>query len=56
VSPPLLDAAFLVPAGRRARFTSMARRLAGGSAKTGAQMTLTGPWPAYNFIQNEPRR
>jgi hypothetical protein len=56
LSPPLLDAAFLVPAGRRARFTSMARRLAAGSAKAGAQMTLTGPWPAYNFIQNEPRR
>lgn len=54
-APPLLDAAFLVPAGRRARFTSMARRLAAGSAKAGAQMTLTGPWPAYNFVQDGPR-
>jgi gas vesicle protein GvpL/GvpF len=55
-APPLLDAAFLVPANRRARFRSLARRLAAGSAKAGAQMTLTGPWPAYNFVQTEPRQ
>jgi hypothetical protein len=51
VSPPLVDAAFLVPAGRRARFRAAARRLAAGGAKAGVQMTLTGPWPAYNFVQ-----
>jgi hypothetical protein len=51
VSPPLVDAAFLVPVGRRARFRAAARRLATGSAKTGVEMTLTGPWPAYNFVQ-----
>jgi hypothetical protein len=51
VSPPLLDAAFLVPSGRRARFRAAARRLAAGSAKAGVAMTLTGPWPAYNFVQ-----
>ena len=55
-APPLLDAAFLVPATRRARFRSLARRLAAGSAKAGAQMTLTGPWPAYNFVQTGPRQ
>ena len=55
-APPLLDAAFLVPAGRRARFKSLTRRLAAGSAKAGADMTLSGPWPAYNFVQTEPRR
>jgi hypothetical protein len=55
-APPLLDAAFLVPATRRARFRSLARRLAAGSAKAGAQMTLTGPWPAYNFVQPGPRQ
>jgi hypothetical protein len=54
VSPPLLDAAFLVPAGRRARFTAAARRLAAGGAKAGLEMTLTGPWPAYNFVQTGP--
>jgi hypothetical protein len=45
-----------VPATRRARFRSLARRLAAGSAKAGAQMTLTGPWPAYNFVQPGPRQ
>ena len=55
-APPLLDAAFLVPSGRRARFKSLTRRLAAGTAKAGADMTLSGPWPAYNFIQTEPRR
>jgi hypothetical protein len=49
---PLLDAAFLVPEARRARFKTAARRLASG---TGAgELTLSGPWPAYNFVQ--PRR
>jgi hypothetical protein len=55
-APPLLDAAFLVPAGRRVRFRSAARRLAAGSAQAGAVLTLTGPWPAYNFVQTEARR
>lgn len=51
VSPPLLDAAFLVPAGRRARFRLAARRAAAACARAGADMTLTGPWPAYNFVR-----
>jgi Gas vesicle synthesis protein GvpL/GvpF len=49
-APPLLDAAFLVPARRRARFHAVAERLAKDVAKSGARMTLTGPWPPYNFI------
>jgi len=49
-SPPLLDAAFLVPAGRRTRFRTTAGRLAADCARAGALMTLTGPWPAYNFV------
>jgi len=55
-APPLLDAAFLVVAGRRARFKSLATRLGTASTKAGAQLTLTGPWPAYNFVQSEPGR
>jgi hypothetical protein len=55
-APPLLDAAFLVAADRRVRFRSVARRLAAGSAKAGAHMTLTGPWPAYNFVQTGSRQ
>jgi hypothetical protein len=48
--PPLLDAAFLVPVARRARFRTAAKRAARRCAGAGASMTLTGPWPAYNFI------
>jgi hypothetical protein len=55
VTPPLLDAAFLVPAGRRTRFKAAARRLATTGAKSGTEITVTGPWPAYNFVQ-EPAR
>jgi Gas vesicle synthesis protein GvpL/GvpF len=50
VTLPLLEAAFLVPTGSRGPFKTAARRAATGCARTGASMTLTGPWPAYNFI------
>lgn len=49
--PPLLDAAFLVPTAKRSRFTQTARREAAACAKAGARVTLSGPWPAYNFVQ-----
>jgi len=49
----LLDAAFLVPARRRARFHAAAERLARDVARTGGHMTLTGPWPPYNFVAAE---
>ncbi len=55
VAPPLLDAAFLVPAGRRTRFKAAARRLAVAAAKAGTEVTVTGPWPAYNFVQQTAR-
>lgn len=51
-TPPLLDAAFLVPAAQRTKFTRAAEREAAECAKAGAQMTLTGPWPAYNFVHD----
>ena len=47
---PVLDAAFLVPARRRARFHAAAERLARQVEKSGGHMTLTGPWPPYNFV------
>ena len=50
-APPVLDAAFLVPANRRVRFKAAARRLATDSAEAGAEITLSGPWPAYNFVE-----
>jgi hypothetical protein len=49
-NPPILEAAFLVPAGKRTSFKAEARRQAAAVAAAGAEMTLTGPWPAYNFV------
>jgi hypothetical protein len=49
-TPPLLDAAFLVPLRSRARFNSSAEREAAACARVGAQLTITGPWPPYNFV------
>jgi gas vesicle protein GvpL/GvpF len=50
-TPPLLDAAFLVPVAHRRRFKAAVKSLAESSA--GAVVTLTGPWPSYNFIAAE---
>jgi hypothetical protein len=49
-NPPILEAAFLVPVRARARFRAEARRQAVLCASAGADLMLTGPWPAYNFI------
>lgn len=50
-TPPLLDAAFLVPSRSRTRFHGTARKLAEACEGAGAEMVVSGPWPAYNFIQ-----
>ena len=47
----LLDAAFLVPVTRSSAFRSAIRQHARELRTTGVAVTLTGPWPAYNFIQ-----
>ena len=47
----LLDAAFLVPAARSTAFRSAIRQHARELRTAGVAVTLTGPWPAYNFIQ-----
>jgi hypothetical protein len=49
-NPPILEAAFLVPVTARTRFKAEAARSARACATAGAELTLTGPWPAYNFI------
>jgi hypothetical protein len=54
-APPLLDAAFLVSTGRRTRFRTAAARLAAACSDAGAELTLTGPWPAYNFVGPDER-
>jgi hypothetical protein len=50
--PLVLDAAFLVPTRRTVRFRSLAAREARALARRGYQLTLTGPWPPYSFIQD----
>jgi hypothetical protein len=49
-NPPMLDAAFLVACSARARFKAEVRRQARALAGAGADLTLTGPWPAYTFV------
>jgi len=51
-APPLIDAAFLVPAAGRSRFRAAVKKLAAASTD-GTHITLTGPWPSYNFVQPE---
>jgi hypothetical protein len=48
----LLDAVFLVPAARAAAFRTMVRALARRLRDRGCALTLTGPWPPYNFVEN----
>ena len=45
-----LDAVFLVRRSRASGFRSLARREARRLNELGYQVSLTGPWPPYNFI------
>jgi hypothetical protein len=51
-SPPLVDVALLVGTAWRVRFGAEVTRQAAACRKAGADLTLTGPWPAYNFVQD----
>ncbi|HET7221501.1 MAG TPA: GvpL/GvpF family gas vesicle protein [Vicinamibacterales bacterium] len=53
-APPLVDAAFLVAAANNARFRAAAEKSAKACRAAGADLVLTGPWPAYNFVQQMP--
>jgi hypothetical protein len=46
----LLDAAYLVRTKRAAAFRAELRRAARSLEAGGIRTSLTGPWPAYNFI------
>lgn len=46
----IIDAAYLVPDARRAKFRSEANRQAKKCRAADCTLTLTGPWPAYHFI------
>jgi hypothetical protein len=50
--PLLLDAAFLVPRTRSAAFRAMVEREARKLKSHGYDVTLTGPWPPYTFVQD----
>jgi hypothetical protein len=50
--PLLMDAAFLVPKSRSGRFHKAGARAARDLGRQGYRVTLTGPWPAYSFIQD----
>lgn len=49
---PVLDAAFLVPRARSARFQAEASREAHRLAPRGYRLTCTGPWPPYSFMHD----
>jgi hypothetical protein len=46
----LLDAAYLVPVGEASAFKGALRKRARELEASGLAVSLTGPWPAYNFI------
>jgi Gas vesicle synthesis protein GvpL/GvpF len=49
----LLDAAFLVPSDQGEAFEAEVRRLAERLAVHACDVTLTGPWPPYNFLSGD---
>jgi len=55
-TPPLVDAALLVPTKIKARFKAAVSKQSAACRKAGAELTLTGPWPAYNFVQSTTGR
>jgi hypothetical protein len=46
----LLDAAFLVPTRKAGAFRAALRRNTKALGRSGLVVSLTGPWPPYNFI------
>jgi Gas vesicle synthesis protein GvpL/GvpF len=55
-TPPLVDAAFLVSEGHQTRFRAAVKRAARICRDADASLVLTGPWPAYNFVETLPER
>jgi hypothetical protein len=45
--------AFLVERAGFDEFRRVAERLAGEYACAGIRLELTGPWPAYNFVNSK---
>jgi hypothetical protein len=49
----VLDAAFLVPTAQTEAFQGAARRCTAALAPEGFDVVLSGPWPAYNFAEDD---
>jgi len=49
-----LDAALLVPTGRTAELEAAVERFATRVGSKGGEVTLTGPWPPYHFVEETP--
>ncbi|HEV7785749.1 MAG TPA: GvpL/GvpF family gas vesicle protein [Thermoanaerobaculia bacterium] len=49
-----LDAALLVPANRAAELEAAVDRFATRVGSKGGEVTLTGPWPPYHFVEENP--
>jgi hypothetical protein len=49
-SPLLADVAFLVPRQGRRAFRRAVMRAAAAGKQQGVRVTLSGPWPPYNFV------
>lgn len=52
----LLDAAFLVPATDTASFRAALKQSGRALVRSGLAVSLTGPWPPYNFIGPRGKR
>ena len=52
----LVDAAFLVPVKRATAFRATVRRHARTARPAGVVVSLTGPWPPYNFVERPAGR
>lgn len=46
----MLDAAFLVSHAREKAFQRELQRLSSGASRTGCDVVMSGPWPAYHFV------
>jgi hypothetical protein len=51
----LVEAAFLVPAANASSFRAAVRRHRPALEASGVAVSLTGPWPPYNFVQPPAR-
>jgi hypothetical protein len=50
---PILNAAYLVDRNAEAQLRALVAEVSGELAAEGVTLTLTGPWPAYNFVSLE---